>query len=344
MLEILFPCEGELVNDAFSSSTDKPSITIFGKTSEKVDSVFCSGNEYTVSDDGYFTIPLGLTSRFMEVSVSDGKETIHRRFVYDSDSTRRYNFFIDDNVFFLTDLVRGNAKSIFDSFYLAFLKKLHENYNFKVTLNTFFRNDHAPFTVDELDERYKNEFEDNSSWLRLAFHSYSEFPDAPYSKAFPEKYPEHHKIVTDAIRRYAGEKTLIEPVITHFYDIASDSSRHYASEHGMNIYTRSDRFWKDFRMTHNRESDPLAIYDYDFKQLLIRLEFMCNLFPAETLLEKLEKVYSDPTRRFLNIGTHEQYFYKSYSNYLPDHFERVESVVRSLAENNYECVFFTGNL
>ena len=39
---------------------------------------------------------------------------------------KMYNFFIDDNIFFFDDLIRREKKSIFDCFYLAGLKVVHE--------------------------------------------------------------------------------------------------------------------------------------------------------------------------------------------------------------------------
>ena len=39
---------------------------------------------------------------------------------------KMYNFFIDDNIFFFTDIFRKNCSSIFEHFYLDNLKNIHE--------------------------------------------------------------------------------------------------------------------------------------------------------------------------------------------------------------------------
>ena len=50
---------------------------------------------------------------------------------------KQYSFFIDDNIFFLKEIAAGKYASIFDHFYLANLKKLHEKYQTKFLLNLF---------------------------------------------------------------------------------------------------------------------------------------------------------------------------------------------------------------
>jgi hypothetical protein len=42
----------------------------------------------------------------------------------------------------------------------------------------------------------------------------------------------------------------------------------------------------------------------------------------------------------MDIFTHEQYFWPFYSNYLPDHFKRLDVAIRWLTENGYKPVFF----
>ena len=62
--------------------------------------------------------------------------------MWDRQSFRRFNCFIDDHSFVFTELARQRPKHAFDHFYLAGLKKIHEETGLKVTLNAFYRNDH----------------------------------------------------------------------------------------------------------------------------------------------------------------------------------------------------------
>ncbi len=345
-MKITYPADGELLNNT-SGTLENGTLTIqISGTTAPGNTVRLDSESVTAGPDGSFSISCrGIREIFNEVTVSDGTAAEQVRFVYDSDDRKRYNFFIDDNIFFLTDLVRGNCKSIFESFYLDFLRKLHREYGFKVTLNMFYGNSHDTeknFTTSDLDDRYKTEFEDNSDWLKLAFHAYAEFPDAPYCKAYPEKLPEHHKLVTDEIKRYAGGKTLIEPVLMHFYEITCDASRKYTAQQGMNCFTKPEKHWNALDAQLGRHIQ--AQYNYHFGQLEIPLLFMVNLFPEDQLLAKLDAAYSEKGRNFLLLGTHEQYSYPRYFNYIPEHFQRMESVVRSLTDHGYEPVYFTETL
>ena len=63
---------------------------------------------------------------------------------------------------------------------------------------------------------WKNEFIDNSDWLKLSFHSYSEFPDRPYAEADAETFGHDWDITKNEIVRFAGEQTFIAPCVIHW--------------------------------------------------------------------------------------------------------------------------------
>ena len=115
--------------------------------------------------------------------------------LWDKKSFKRFNFFIDDNVFFMTDIARERPRRAFDHFYLAGLKKIHEKYGTRFTLNCFYRNCHNPFEIKDFPDIYKSEFIDNSDWLRLSFHAFGEFPDRPYQDASYEQLARDYDLV-----------------------------------------------------------------------------------------------------------------------------------------------------
>ena len=141
--------------------------------------------------------------------------------VWDKQSFRRFNCFIDDHSFVFTELTRQRPKHAFDHFYLAGLKKIHEETGFKLTLNTFYRNDHDKngFLLKEMPDIWKSEFEANSDWLKISFHSYSEFPDRPYLESTAEEFGHDYDLVKNEIIRFAGEDTFIPPIVLHWGNI-----------------------------------------------------------------------------------------------------------------------------
>ncbi len=96
-------------------------------------------------------------------------------------------FFIDDVIWCLRDIARQKPKSIFDHHFLKALKKAHDMYGLKVQLNLFYRLDFYygmdEFTLKDMPDTYKKEWEENSDWLRFGFHSLQEFPDYPFVNA-----------------------------------------------------------------------------------------------------------------------------------------------------------------
>lgn len=241
---------------------------------------------------------------------------------------KMYNFFIDDNIFFFTDIVREGYASLFEHFYLAGLKKIHEKYGTVFTLNSFWHNHHEPdFDLSRFPEKYRSEFEDNAHWLKLAFHAYSEAPVRPYCEAYPEKLAEHYTLWEKDMRRIAGEKTLIAPVILHFFD-TDEAGRHFMREKGMKLYSL-------------RKADTYS-YSPEFDQIEMPVDMILNLFFSDIakMQETLGEKIASGQQKIL-IGSHEQYAYKHYRSYIPEYFDGIDAVCRMLTENGYRPVYYS---
>ena len=154
-----------------------------------------------------------------------GEFTQSIQVVWDKKSFRRCNFYIDDHSFFWTDLIKERPKRAFDQFYLAGLKKIHEKYDWKVVLNCFYRNDHFGGEMKDVPDVWRNEFIDNSDWLRLSFHAYSEFPDRPYVDATYEDFAKDYDLVKSEIARFAGEETFSVPNVIHWAQVSPGAAK-----------------------------------------------------------------------------------------------------------------------
>ena len=240
---------------------------------------------------------------------------------------KMYNFFIDDNVFFFDDICRHKFNSVFDNFYLAGLKKAHERFGTGFTLNTFYHNWHHPqFDLSQFPDRYRTEFEANSDWLRLAFHGQSEFPEYPYSKAYPEKIAEHYEQWRNAMIRIAGEKSLFAPVIFHYFD-AAPNARKFMREQGMKFFAVP--------------TSGKAAFNAEFDQHEIPVDIILNLFKADIagIRGTLEQKIAAGQQKIL-IGSHEQYAYRHYVNYIPEYFDGLFAACETMKKHGYEPVYF----
>lgn len=241
---------------------------------------------------------------------------------------KMYNFFIDDNIFFFTDLFREKPVSLFEHFYLGTLKKIHEKYGTVFTLNCFHQNHHEPdFSLALFSGRYRSEFEDNAHWLRLAFHAYNEAPPWPYGKAYPEKLTEHYMLWEEDMQRIAGGKTLIAPVIIHCFDVTSPG-RTFLRQKGMKLFAV-------------RQAEGIS-YDPEHDQLEMPVDMFLNLYFSD-----IPKMCADLTAKIragqekMLIGSHEQYAYSHYRKYIPEYFDGVDAVCRLMTENGFAPVYYS---
>ncbi|MHB9139954.1 MAG: hypothetical protein ACYC4Q_11185 [Victivallaceae bacterium] len=332
-IAIGFPCNGVVLNRHHGKETANGlNITVKGQAAPNTEIDINGVKSFCAN--GTFDVDIELQKQFNTIKISSGAEQEELSVIWDRNSFKRYNFFIDDNIFFMTEIYKKNYKSIFESFYLSKLKSFHERYGVKIVLNIFFRNDHEPFELSQFSGKYKQEWADNADWLKMTFHAYSEFPKRPYSEHFPEKLPEHYEQIREQVMRFAGEKSFCPPTIIHYYDVSSAASLKYLRDKGANALSV-----KTFPEAAENALTNI-IYDHENGMFRMPVDFFCNLCTVEQIRELLQKCMSKPWKDTINIGTHEQYCYPFYENYIPDHFERIETAIRLATENEYKPVFF----
>ena len=313
--------------------------------------------------DRQFTGTTRLTKRINEVTVCAssqyGELSQTLTLVWDKKAFKRYNFALDDNSFFLTEIACERPKSLFDHFYLKALRDINRKYGTCFTLNCFYRDDHHGFEMKDFPDCYKSEFEDNSAWMRLAFHSYSEFPGRPYQNASSQKLAADYDLIASEIIRFAGEKTLIAPTNIH-WAMQPPNTLHVLRERGMRVNTASfimegerdasgrQTRYCDVNLFYEKDvseyvATHLVFYDRFHDFFLFPDALICNLTP-------LEKIESEIDRLFIHnlyyntafaLLSHEQYSYPNYSHYLPDHLLRIERACKHTTESGYKPVFFT---
>ena len=90
----------------------------------------------------------------------------------------------------------------------------------------------------------------------------------------------------------------------------------------------------EYLMRHRR------LYDFSHDVMFLKGDVCCNLQTKSAILERLEGRADYPhCSPFVSIASHEQYSFPFYGNYIPDHFERMETAVRWCTENGYAPAF-----
>lgn len=354
-LRFLFPLDGDFVNsrdgvwkdgalyiDALLESSDGCP-TICG-----IEAVYDTGlGCYTAR------IPLyGYRNRIL--AKTKNHECIITVLVTAEENLKKFRLSSDDNIRFLKELNEGSYASIFDHPYLAVYKKAHDLYGAKAHLNLFYAFDEdarsrfsdAPsyFDLSMMTDRYKEEFIANSSWLKLAFHARSEFPDKPYLHADGKTVRDDCIAVCREICRFAGPECISNSTTIHWGEGNREVVR---ALRAMGFTSLTGYFTRD------DANEPLVSYyiepemvdhigardfwmDTNEDMIFGRIDSVLNIGSLEKVLQEVRDASEDPHRGgFVSIMIHEQYFYPDYANYLADFEDRVLQSCKILADKGY---------
>ncbi len=284
------------------------------------------------------------------VAVSQGSlgRAEHRvRVVWDKESQPRFRFSIDDNSFFLRDIAQKKYGSLFDCFYLKGLRDLNAKYGARFVLNIYYTTEDG-FELPQFPDRYKAEWRDNCEWLKLAFHAYANKPDRPYQYAPAAQLIADLDKVAEQIHRFAGEQTYSPPTVIHWGQVqpAALKPLYERGVRALSGYFRpSSSGWDVNYLFDDARSEYLSRHDalMDFESGIVfsRVDIVCNSVPLERIARTLDESTKDPKEaEILDLFTHEQYFWPFYSNYIPDHFQRLDAAIRWATEHGYKPVFF----
>jgi hypothetical protein len=269
------------------------------------------------------------------------------RVLWDRYSQPRYRFSIDDNSFFLRDVLQKQYASLFECFYLKLLRDLHTRYGAQFVLNIYYTTGDG-FDLSRFPDRYRGEWKDNADWLKLAFHAYANEPDRPYQQAPAGKLIADLDKVAEQIIRFAGKSTYSPPTVIHWamVDPAALKPLHERGVRVLSGYFRpSNGGWDiNYRIDDERSeylSRHDALMDFDSGIVFSKVDLICNTTPVADIIPALERLAADHNQaEIMDLFTHEQYFWPFYSNYVPDHGQRLETAIRWVTEHGYQPVFF----
>ncbi len=298
-----------------------------------------------------FTSEIVLRQKQTEIiAVSQGSFGRHEhqvRVLWDRQSQPRYRFSIDDNSFFLRDIANNNYASLFDCFYLKNLRELHSKYGTRFVLNIYYTTGDG-FELPQFPDRYKGQWRDNSDWLKLAFHAYANKPDRPYQYAPASQLIADLDKVAEQIIRFASEQTYSPPTVIH-WGMVQPTALKPLYERGVRVlsgyFRRQNGIWDVNYLLDDVRSEYLsrhdALMDFDSGIVFSRVDIVCNNTPIERIVPILEPLAKNPNHaEIMDLFTHEQYFWPFYSNYIPDHFKRLDGAIYWVTEHGYKPVFF----
>ena len=249
-------------------------------------------------DEGPYTIflyQLTLADRVLDVEIvalNENNLFFKTAVLYSrTDLERTYSITIDDVSDLLSEITRneGIYSSIFEHPALGFLHKLHEDHGAVVSLYLFRRGTlYRDFDLDQMSDRFKAEWEENSDWLRLGFHAESWDPPFPYRKASYERSRGDLTGVRQQVLRFAGEKAWDRFMRSHFASGSRESCRAWRDEGIRGLYAAPVGYPSYY--LSEAENHLLLTYDY-WRDNIEDIVFVQTDLWAE-------KDYADPRRPF----------------------------------------------
>ena len=254
-----------------------------------------------------------------------------------------YRFGIDDNIWVFRDLARERPASLFDNRYLKNLQLLHEKYGTLFVLNVFYETE--GFALSQMPDCYREEWEANASWLRLAFHSQNE-PRSYALSSYEEVYRECEEVHRQ-IRRFAGEKTLSLYTTIHFTSMAYEGCRALRDCGIKGLICSAPGDYDNIRCSYylNQEQTVFmdqnsTVLDTETGLLFLRNDITINRGKLEDIVPILDGVLAGAKKdHFMAILLHEQYFYSYYPAYLPDYTKRMEVAIQWMLAHGYRSIF-----
>jgi hypothetical protein len=222
-------------------------------------------------------------------------------------------------------------------------------YAFDDKARSLFAENPAYFDLSMMTDRYKDEFIANSDWLKLAFHSRSEFPDKPYEYADRKTVREDCIAVCREICRFAGKECISNSTTIHWGEANREVVRALRS---LGFTSLTGYFWRNednvpivSYYTEPELADHIGSRDFwmDTQEDMIfgRIDSVLNLGSLEEVMEEVRTAIEDPHRSgFISLMIHEQYFYPDYHVYQPDFEYKLYMSFSLLKERGYESVFF----
>lgn len=317
--------------------SEADTVTVNGVRARIVGATFLA--EYTLAD--HETVITAVADR--------GGETLSHAVtvLWDRNSFPRYRFSLDDDIYFLRDIAFERPKSLFDNFYLGFMRDLRDRYGTKTHINIYYACE--DFDLRQMPDTYKSEWRDNADWLQLSFHARADQPREPYKEASAEKLLTDFRQVRDETLRFAGEESWSHFTTLHWGEGTRRGCRALRQEEGIwglagyfipapalrvnyyldaptTAYLNTHDYWKDF-------GEDILFVTHD--------QVINTIKTPEAVVAHLETVAQDPHRsEVMELMVHEQYFRKHLPHYQPNVPAKVEAAIRWATERGYTSVLY----
>lgn len=256
----------------------------------------------------------------------------------------KYIFTLDDNIRFFEECTKNHLDNPFEQPYLALLHEMHERYQTKFQLNTYFSYYPGSFSLDEVPDTWKDIFEKNSDWLRFSFHALHNDPSFPYERSKPEELKNDYMLVLNELKRIVGCAATNKTTTIHYVAATKEacSMLHECGLKGLvgMFYPTAGRtalrYYLSEDVSRNMWEHPIW-KDSETGLWFIRNQAVLNKIDLKNICNTLDEIGES---ELYQVMIHEQYFYPDYHDYQEDFSEKVESAIRWFYTRGIKSAFF----
>ncbi|MBE6718360.1 MAG: hypothetical protein E7574_03790 [Ruminococcaceae bacterium] len=351
----VFPIDGDVLNEFDGEVRDGK---LYVNVKVESDSPVKVNGQKAVKCGDYYTSEVCINDG-KTVIVAEGENAVDEISVFTlKKHTGYYRLSSDDNIIFLYDINKNKDKynSIFDNPYLAVYKKAHDLYGAAVHLNIYYEmpEEHILFTekreyfnLSMMTDKFKEEWQANSDWLKLNFHAKADQPSRPYKNTDYDTIYKDCKQVQEEIIRFAGKETLSNETTVHWGECTYEGVKairdlgirslagYFVIENGKTVVSY---FYPKYLTDYLSQRD--FWYDTELDVFYCKIDRVLNLYNAKECIELLNYMYTQKTRSgFIELMMHEEYFYPDCTLYESDFEERILEPCRWVYEKGYKGIF-----
>lgn len=187
---------------------------------------------------------------------------------------------IDDVNCSLYRITQRNYRSLFDDKLFNNLKILNRLFGLKITLYVYAQSNE--WTLANIPEKYKHEFEEASEWLKFGFHAVSdEQKEDNILFNFEDTFVETER----QIRHFAGEESIARILRLHYWfyprayqGVLKNHGVHtILTKEGQQIETMGLNQWKTniriekdtmkeiiYKISHYKQNQPLVVFTHEW--------------------------------------------------------------------------------
>lgn len=221
---------------------------------------------------------------------------------------------IDDVIEILQELELNDFQSVWEHPIFAMLQRFNSQYGAVFSLYCFYETKDGQWKLDQLSNRFKDEFRGASHWLRFGFHGKGYESQYGYSEDSigPDVASEHYSLVNNAICTFASSAVIDTIPRIHFYKGTLETIRNWkASMYGIKGLLTADDTRDEVYYLNQIQRAGLVKYDvyYDLEEQLYFIHTDLRLEHEENPIDVLEARATNPQhheqQRSLCIFTHE---------------------------------------